>query len=88
MCDACCVDSCNRVRRSTEFLHGDCREPVRARQASWYLVVQVHNAPAEKKITEGDEVVSQKALIIQSNLNHCVNAYLPSLSEQVHKSPF
>lgn len=49
MCDACCVDSCIRVRRSIEFLHGDCREPVCARQASWYLVVQVHNAPAEKR---------------------------------------
>lgn len=61
MCDACCVDSCIRVRRSIEFLHGDCREPVCARQASWYLVVQVHNAPAEKrgkkkkKITEVQE---------------------------------
>lgn len=49
MCDACCVDSCSRVRRSIELLHGDWRKPVCARQASWYLVVQVHNALAKEK---------------------------------------
>lgn len=43
------IPSCSRVRRSIELLHGDCRKPVCARQASWYLVVQVHNALAKKK---------------------------------------
>lgn len=77
------VYSRNRVRRSTDFLHGDCREPVCARRASWYLVVQVHNAPARRKngkkgrkITDVDEVVSQKTFMIQSYLSHRVNAHL------------
>lgn len=52
------------------FLHGDCRETVCARQASWYLAVQVHNAPAKKnkgiKITDVGEVVSHNTFIIKS----------------------
>lgn len=76
MCDACCVDPCNRARRSTEFLHSDYREPVCARQASWYLVVQVHNAPAEKKKKKqlkkmsAEMVLSQKGFSFQSHLNY------------------
>lgn len=84
------IPSCSRVRRSIELLHGDCRKPVCARQASWYLVVQVHNAPAKKK--KKKEVQEAKGVYylvtfepLRKSLSSCTCLLTPPLfARRVH----
>lgn len=70
MCDACCVDPCNRARRSTEFLHSDYREPAGILLSKYTMLQQKKRKKKQLKKMSAEMVLSQKGFSFQSHLNY------------------